>query len=103
MQKERSLPWRRRWACNDQESLRRLELPISNNTRTEGWVKVQGGVDPRFAAGLPFPVPEALDFIEDFAIRGKFSCIFLAIFPEVSLGTSDEIPGAATAFSSFLK
>ena len=31
--------------------------------RTEARHKVQGSVEPMFAAGLPFPVPEILEFI----------------------------------------
>ena len=30
---------------------------------TEGWVKVQGSVDPRFAAGLPFPELQIQEFL----------------------------------------
>ena len=37
---------------------------------TEGWVKVQGSVDPRFAADLPFPCPISYN-LKHVAIRGK--------------------------------
>ena len=33
---------------------------FQKTSRTEGWVKVQGSVDPRFAAGLPFLVLQIL-------------------------------------------
>ena len=37
-----------------------LQLSVSKTPRTEGGDKVKGSVDPRIAAGFPFPVPEIL-------------------------------------------
>ena len=46
-----------------QKSSRRLELSISTNTPHGRWGQGPGSVDPRFPAGLPFPVPEILVFV----------------------------------------
>ena len=46
-----------------QKNSRRLELSISKNTPHGRWGQGPGSVDPRFLAGLPFPVPEILEFI----------------------------------------
>ena len=54
--------------------------------RTEGGDKVQGSVDPRFPAGLPFPVPEILE-LRGFRDSGKFSS---SIFPGIVLQYSSE-------------
>ena len=45
------------WARNRTKDSRRLKLSISKkkNTSAEGGDKVQGSVDQRSAAGLPFP------------------------------------------------
>ena len=68
-----------------QKNSRRLELSISKSPRAEGLDKVRGGVRPRFAAGLPFPVPQILEFVA-FPYSGKFfqhfSCNFPGVFPE---------------------
>ena len=57
-------------------------------------------MDPRFpAAGLPFPVPEILEFVA-FRDSGKF---FQQFSPELSCRTPAQTPETATAFSSFLK
>ena len=69
--------------------------------RTEGGDKVQGSVDPRFPAGLPFPVPEILEFVAS-RDSGKCSSNFPGTFPEQSSGTPEQTPETATAFSSFL-
>ena len=61
-----------------------------------------GNVDPRFPAGLPFPVPEILEF-EALRDPAKFFQQFSLAFPEFSSGTPEQIPETATAFSSFLK
>ena len=37
-------------------------MSISKTPRTQGWEKAPGSVDPRFAVGLPFLVPEILEF-----------------------------------------
>ena len=51
------------------------------------------------SAGLPFLVPEILEFI---ALR-RFRTNFPAFFPQFSSGTPEKIPETATAFSSFLE
>ena len=58
-----------------------------------------GSVDPNFAAGLPFPVPEILEF-RAFRNSGKFSSMFPIIFPQLSSGTPETIPETVTAFFS---
>ena len=52
-----------------------------------------------FATGLPFLVPEILEFK---AIREKFSSNFPGVFPELSCRTPAQTPETATAFLSFL-
>ena len=39
-----------------------VTVDFEKTPRTEGRHKVQGSVDPMFAAGLPFPVPEIPEF-----------------------------------------
>ena len=46
-----------------QKNSRRLELSISKNTPHGRWGQGPGSVDPRFPTGLPFPVPEILEFV----------------------------------------
>ena len=53
-------------------------------------------MDPRFPAGLPFPVPEILEFVA-FGDSGKFSSNFPGIFPELSSRTPAKTPETATA------
>ena len=69
----------------DQKNSRRLELSISKNTPHGRWGQSLGRVDPRFPAGLPFPVPEILEFLA-FRDPGKifqqFSRDFPGVFPE---------------------
>ena len=45
-----------------QKNSRRLELAISKNVPHGRCGQGPGSVDPRFLAGLPFPVPEILKF-----------------------------------------
>ena len=52
-------------------------------------------------AGLPFPVPEILEFVA-FRDSGKIFQQFFRDFREFSSGTPEQTPEAATAFSSFL-
>ena len=52
---------------------------------TEGGDKVQGSVDPRFPAGLPFPVPEFLELVA-FRDSGKIFQQFSRDFPGSFLG-----------------
>ena len=41
---------------------RKRALSVSiKHPAPKGWVKVQGSVDPRFVAGLPFPASEILE------------------------------------------
>ena len=65
---------------SSQKSSRRLELSISKNTPHGRSGQGPGSVDPRFPAGLPFPVPEVLEVVA-FRNLGK---IFPAIFPGLS-------------------
>ena len=95
-----------RWRCllHVQKYSRRLELSIEKkNTPPLGrWEQGLGSVDPRFPEGLPFPVPGILQFVA-FRDSGKiFSGNFPVIFPEFSLGTPEQTPETATAFSSSL-
>ena len=64
-----------------QKCSRRLELSISKNTPHRRWRQGSGSVDPRFPAGLPFPVPEVLEFVA-FRDSGNFSSNFPGSFPE---------------------
>ena len=57
----------------------------------EGWAKVQGSVDPRFAAGLPFPVPQMLEF-KAFRNSGNFFQQFSRDFPGIFLGNARADP-----------
>ena len=65
----------------------------------EGWDRVPGNADPRFAAGLPSLMPEILAF-KAFRGSGKICSKFPAIFPESSSGTPEQIP--ETAGDAFL-
>ena len=58
-------------------------------------------MDPRFLAGLPFPVPEVLEFVA-FRDSEKIVQQFSQNFPELSCRTPAKTPETATAFSSFL-
>ena len=62
----------------------------------EGGDKVQGSVEPRFPAGLPFLVPEIEECIA-FCNSGNFSSNFPRTSPEFSLGTPEKNPETATA------
>ena len=83
-----------------QKNSRRLELSISKNTPHGRWGQGPGSVDRRFPAGLPFPVPEIVEFVA-FRDSGKFSSNFPGIFPEFSSRTPEQTPETATAFLSF--
>ena len=75
---------------------------FQKNTPHGRWGQGPGSVDPRFPAGLPFPVPEILVFVA-FGDSGKFfSSNFPGIFPKLSSRTPAKTPETATAFSSFL-
>ena len=59
--------------------------------RTEGRHKVQGSADPMFAAGLPFPVPQILEF-KPCRDSGKFFQQFSWNFPGTFLQNSRKDP-----------
>ena len=84
-----------------QKSSRRLELSISKDIPHGRCRQGPGSVDPRFPAGLPFPVPEIIEFVA-FRDSGKFFQQFSRDFPGVFLENPQQIPETATAFSSFL-
>ena len=71
-------------ALNKKNS-RSLELSISKNNPQRRCGEGPGSVDPRFAAGLPFPVPEILEFVA-FRDSGKFFQQYSRDFPGVFLG-----------------
>ena len=58
----------------------------------EGGDKVQGSVGPRFPAGLPFQVPETLEFVAS-GNSGKLVQLFPDPFQEFSSGTPQVVPG----------
>ena len=62
---------------------------------------MKASVDPRFAARLPFPVPESVEF-GVFRDLGNNSLHSPGIFTELPSGTPKEIMETATALSSFL-
>ena len=85
----------------DQKNSSRLELSISKNTPHGRWGQGPGSVDPRFPAGLPFPVPEILEFVA-FCDPGKIFQQFSRDFPGLSSGSPEQTPETAPAFSSCL-
>ena len=64
---------------------------FQKTSRTEGRHKVQPSVDPTFPAGLPFPVPEILEFM-GFRDSGKFFQQFSRNFPGTFLQNSRKDP-----------
>ena len=70
---------------------RRLELSISKNTPQGRWGQGPGSVDPRFPAGLSFPVPEILEFVA-FSDSGDFFQQFSRNFPGTFLQNSRKDP-----------
>ena len=76
---------------DNQKNSRRLELSISKNTPHGRWGQGPGSVDPRFPAGLPFPVPEILEFVA-FGDSGKFFQQFSRNFPGTFLQNSRKDP-----------
>ena len=52
----------------------------------DSWDKILGSVDPRFAAGLPFPVPQ----IQEFIACPDSGQIFPSFFPEFSRNSPRE-------------
>ena len=73
------------------ENSRRLELSISKNTPHGRWGQGPGSVDPRFPTGLPFPVPQILEFVA-FGDSGKFFQQFSRNFPGTFLQNSRKDP-----------
>ena len=66
---------------------RGLELSISKNTTHGRWGQGPGSVDPRFPAGLPFSVPQILEFVV-FCDSGKIiQQFFPGLSPDFSSGT----------------
>ena len=65
-----------------QKNSGRLELSISKNNPHGRWGQGPGSVNPRFPAGLPFLVPEILEFVA-FCDLGKFFQQFSRDFPGV--------------------
>ena len=85
--------------CLSQKNSRRLELSISKTPRTEGGDKVPA-VHPRFPAGLPFPVPQILEFIA-FRDSGKMFQQFSRNFPAVFLENPRTDPGNSHSLLEF--
>ena len=77
--------------AHSQKNARRLELSISKNTPHGRWGQGACSVDPRFPAGLPFPVPEILEFLA-FGDSGKFFQQFSRNFPGNFLQNSRKDP-----------
>ena len=75
----------------NKKNSRRLELSISKNTPQGRWGQGPGSVGPRFPAGLPFPVPEILEFVA-FGDSGKFFQQFSRNFPGTFLHNSRKDP-----------
>ena len=74
-----------------QKNSRRLELSISKNTPHGRLGQGPGSVGPRFPAGLPFPMPEILEFVA-FGNSGKFFQQFSREFPAIFLQNSRTDP-----------
>ena len=83
----------------NQKNSRRLELSISKNTPHGRCGQGPGSVVPRFPAGLPFPVPEILEFVA-FRDSGKFSGNFPGTFPELSSRTRRKLPAVRQKVAS---
>ena len=85
---------------NNQTNSRRLELSISKNTPHGRWGQGPGSVDRRFPAGLPFPVPDILEFV---ALRdsGNIFQQFSWDFPGVFLENPRTDPGNSHSFLEF--
>ena len=83
-----------------QKNLRRLELSISQNTPHGRWGQGSGSVDPKFAASLPFPVPEIPEFVA-FRDSGKIFQRFSRHFPGVFLGKPRTDPGNSHSLIEF--
>ena len=83
-----------------EKNSRRLELSISKNTPYGRWGQGPGSVDPRFPAGLPFPVPENLEFVA-FRDSGKYFQQFSRDFPGVFLENPRTHPGNSHSLLEF--
>ena len=73
------------------EKLQGWNCLFQKTPRTEGWDKVQGSVDPKFAAGLPIPVPEIL---ERKTLSGYHESFFL------KKGSRHEVPQSVFHFAT---
>ena len=76
------------------------ELSISKNTPHGRWGQGPGSVDPRFPAGLPFPVPEIREFVA-FRDSGKIFQQFSRSFPGTFLQNSCTDPGNSHSLLEF--
>ena len=83
-----------------QKNSRRLELSISKNTPHGRWGQGPGSADPRFPTGLPFPVPEILEFVA-FRDSGKIFQQFSRSFPGTFLQNSCTDPGNSHSLLEF--
>ena len=89
------------WGHKSEKLEKAGTVDSKKNTPRARWGPGPGGVDTRFPAGLPFPVPEILEFMA-FRDACRFFQRFSRTFPEFSSGTPEQTPETATAFSSFL-
>ena len=83
-----------------QKNSRRLELSISKNIPHGRLGQGPGSVVPRFPAGLPFPVPEILEFAA-FRDSGKVFQQFSRDFPGVFLENPRTDPGNSHSLLEF--
>ena len=83
-----------------QKNSRRLKLSISENTPHGRCRQGPGSVDPRFPAGLPFPVPEIQEFVA-FRDPGKFFQQFSRDFPGVFPENPRTDPGNSHSLLEF--
>ena len=86
-----------------QANFRKLEKAGTvdfKNTPHGSWGQGLGSVDPRFPAGLPFPVPEILEFVA-FRDSGKSFRQFSWDLPGVFLGNPRTDPGNSHSLLQF--
>ena len=85
-----------------EKNSRRPELSLLKSTPHGRWGQGPGSVDPRFPAGLPFPVSEILEFVA-FRKSGKHFQQFSRNFPGVFLENPQTDPGNSHSLLEFLK
>ena len=73
---------------------------FQKTSRTEGWDKVPGVSAQGSPAGLPFPVPEILEFVA-FGNSGKIFQQFSRDFPAIFLQNSRTDPGNSHSLLEF--